>query len=594
MKPGVSLLVLAFCASAAEAQTRYVTFGDSLSDNGNLYAATGGTQPPSPPYYDGRFSNGPVWIENIAGPQAGWAVGVTSGNLNFAFGGARTDTTVASPPGTSAQINRFFAEGGTFAPTDVVTLWAGANDIFQAISVTANQNVAAMGAVAVTAATNVATQVGQLAAGGARTILVLNLPDFGGLPQFNTTAAAPLASYTTSTYNAILKAELAKVAAANPDARILQVNIAALNQAILANPTAFGFTNVTQSCVGLTSCEGYAYFDEVHPTAAGHLIIAAAANNYLNAQDRALSAASLSEVGLANRRSFSYRALERMRNYKPVAGKTDIYVSVIGDQTSSGSRGNLPGYTYGMAGLEFGVLHHATSEISLGFALAAQTGEAKSNTAYGNTLSYQPTSFAADVMARWTNGGSFVQAGLGASINRSNEFKRGMMIGDLVNTASALGRGASAIIETGHHFTFGALTLTPSIKGGVLYASTDAFEETGAIAPLAYSSRSVSTIVAAADIKAEMALSQSLSGHVIMGYEAYFGQSNGAQKGFVADSPGSDFANTIKRMESPGFTFGLGLSGLVANVPVTAEYRGAASADGRSQHRGTVSARIGF
>ena len=52
-------------ADAAGAQTynRLVVFGDSLSDNGNLYAATGGTTPTSPPYYQGRFSNGPVFTE---------------------------------------------------------------------------------------------------------------------------------------------------------------------------------------------------------------------------------------------------------------------------------------------------------------------------------------------------------------------------------------------------------------------------------------------------------------------------------------------------------------------------------------------------
>ena len=42
-----------------------VVFGDSLSDNGNLYELMRHQLPPSPPYFEGRFSNGPVWIEHL-------------------------------------------------------------------------------------------------------------------------------------------------------------------------------------------------------------------------------------------------------------------------------------------------------------------------------------------------------------------------------------------------------------------------------------------------------------------------------------------------------------------------------------------------
>jgi phospholipase/lecithinase/hemolysin len=43
-----------------------VFFGDSLSDNGNLYSLSLGSYPKSPPYYQGRFSDGPTWAENVA------------------------------------------------------------------------------------------------------------------------------------------------------------------------------------------------------------------------------------------------------------------------------------------------------------------------------------------------------------------------------------------------------------------------------------------------------------------------------------------------------------------------------------------------
>ncbi|HEY9768613.1 MAG TPA: hypothetical protein V6C71_08930 [Coleofasciculaceae cyanobacterium] len=54
-------------------------FSDSLSDPGNIFNATKASQPfdelfdvdipltpPSPPYFEGRFSNGLVWVEQLA------------------------------------------------------------------------------------------------------------------------------------------------------------------------------------------------------------------------------------------------------------------------------------------------------------------------------------------------------------------------------------------------------------------------------------------------------------------------------------------------------------------------------------------------
>ena len=50
---------------AATPLQNIVVFGDSLSDNGNLYEIMKHQLPQSPPYYKGRFSNGPVWVEHL-------------------------------------------------------------------------------------------------------------------------------------------------------------------------------------------------------------------------------------------------------------------------------------------------------------------------------------------------------------------------------------------------------------------------------------------------------------------------------------------------------------------------------------------------
>lgn len=601
-RAGFVALSALLLSSTAQAQTRFVTFGDSLSDNGNVFALSGGTNPP-PPYIGGRFSNGPVWIESLAGPQAGWTGGLTpAGSVNFAFGGSRTDAIMTPGPGTVQQIGAFFAGGGTFAATDIATIWAGANDIFQAIAVPANQNTTAMGGVATTAATNVATQVGTLAAGGARTIVVLNLPDLGQAPQFNTGPAAPLASFTVNTYNATLSAGLATVAAANPGTRILQVNAASLFSAVTANPAAFGFANVTNQCLTTIACvtgttatqNTFLFWDGVHPTAAGHAIVAQSVAQFLNAPERAAAAAMISEIGMSERRAASYRALDRLDQFKAQAGKTDIFISVIGDHAQVGARGAAPGYTNASGGIAFGMIRHISNETSLGLAISAKTGTASAS-GLGNKVTMAPTSFTADIMARWASGsGLFVQGALGASITRISEFERTLGIGSLKNTGETVAHGFSAISQVGYHMAMGRITLTPSAKLGFLTGSTRAFNEAGAVAPIAYAGRTLSTFLAAAELKASFALSETMSAHALVGYEAYFGQSGSTMKGSLVGSPGSGFSRSIGKLDSPGFLFGAGLSGLVGGIQASAEYRGSIAADGKVQHRGSISGRIGF
>ena len=50
------------------------------------------------------------------------------------------------------------------------------------------------------------------------------------------------------------------------------------------DPAAFGFVNVTTPCIGLPSCEGYVFWEGLHPTTAAHGRLAEAALSVL--QDR--------------------------------------------------------------------------------------------------------------------------------------------------------------------------------------------------------------------------------------------------------------------------------------------------------------------
>ena len=146
-----------------------VVFGDSLSDTGNLFTATG--IPPAP-YDQGRFSNGPVWVEYLAAD-----LGVPKptpsllGGSDYAWGGAQSGygTTASGIPNTGLQVSTYLASNSPTA-SQLFTFWAGANDFF-------NGQTNPMVPVS-----NIASEISSLAAAGARMFLVPNLPQLGNVP----------------------------------------------------------------------------------------------------------------------------------------------------------------------------------------------------------------------------------------------------------------------------------------------------------------------------------------------------------------------------------------------------------------------------
>ncbi|OMJ14411.1 Thermolabile hemolysin [Smittium culicis] len=67
---------------------RIVVFGDSNVDGGNVYMLSGKTFP-SPPYFEGKFTNGPTWVESLAR-----VLGVSIDN--YAYGGATIDNSLVA------------------------------------------------------------------------------------------------------------------------------------------------------------------------------------------------------------------------------------------------------------------------------------------------------------------------------------------------------------------------------------------------------------------------------------------------------------------------------------------------------------------
>ncbi|MEM1172361.1 MAG: SGNH/GDSL hydrolase family protein [Cyanobacteria bacterium P01_H01_bin.35] len=248
-------------------------FGDSLSDTGNAFAATGGLLPPSPPYFQGRTSNGPLWVETLA-PQ----LAVTSDpNLNFAVNGATTgiiNTTnnllpEGAPPlliGLQTQIDNFIAETPATDPNALYVVFAGSNDYLGGENLDVQSSVG-----------NLSVAVNKLASIGARNFVLPNLPDLGVTPLAQSLPPEQQQGLTllTEGHNSALAAA-SPILEQDPNINIINLDTQTVLDNIITNPGDFGFTNVTDSFLasGPNNPDDFLFFDLIHPTTNAHNLVA--------------------------------------------------------------------------------------------------------------------------------------------------------------------------------------------------------------------------------------------------------------------------------------------------------------------------------
>ncbi len=284
-------------SSGSRTKTLYV-FGDSLSDSANVYALTGEVETPSPPYFDGRYSNGPVWVENLAellGLEIDFETPVTVDPLanNQAVGGAFTDTRNSNDDlieepnnnGITSQVENFEDAGGSFRRKDLVIVWGGANNyIFDLFAADPEVVVEDLEEV-----------IEELADLGGRRFLVPNLPDLGRTPfallredEKERELLSALLTNLTLAHNAALAKMLDELREDMPHTVNVELDIFTTFDALLNGVT---FPNSEIPCLiqdefrnrfptpacgdpPLSNPTGTLFWDLVHPTAAAHEVIA--------------------------------------------------------------------------------------------------------------------------------------------------------------------------------------------------------------------------------------------------------------------------------------------------------------------------------
>jgi len=303
---GLALLVMSSVVSAGPFSS-IIVIGDSLSDTGNVFRATstapGSAVPASPPYFQGHFSNGVMWIEDLATALGLQITPSLAGGTNFAFGGAKTGPDLRDLfqrdigiviPSLRTQVTTYRATllAPTLtdltrmrpAPADALyVVWGGADDLRQAIQQgTQGANPAQ---IANDAVGNIVDIIRTLQSLGAIYFLVPNLSDLGLTPQQVALGpqAMQLGTALSIAFNSALEPALQQLETSF-QVQIARLDIATLFQEVTANPQQFVVTNVTDACLSGdpftpgTVCanpDSYIFWDAIgHPTAVAQALIA--------------------------------------------------------------------------------------------------------------------------------------------------------------------------------------------------------------------------------------------------------------------------------------------------------------------------------
>ncbi|RUR11374.1 GDSL family lysophospholipase PlaA [Legionella sp. km772] len=276
-----------------------VIFGDSLSDNGNLYEFMKHQLPQSPPYYEGRFSNGPVWVEHLMASY--FPNSAATHLLDYAVGGAGVsdddeDEVLFT---LKKQVNSYFLSHQDKAdPNDLYIVWIGANN-YLGLPEDTEQALTDVNK-------GIVDSIEKIIHKGAKHVLLFNIPDLGKTPAATEFDAAEMMSNFSTQHNERLYQSFNQLKQAYPEVEWLYYDLGTMFADVVKYPSHYGFTNVTDTCsifmtdeyskksllkmvsrvrpkANMDACEGYLFFDLVHPTAYAHRLIAEKVREMLDA-----------------------------------------------------------------------------------------------------------------------------------------------------------------------------------------------------------------------------------------------------------------------------------------------------------------------
>lgn len=465
----VGAVVAGLLASQAASATQFsqvVIIGDSLSDGGNLSLVLGSPTPT-------RFTTNPgeTAAELVADGLGHPTTASLLGGTNFAFGGAGlVHNSSAGPiPTLPQQLGMYLtATGGQADPNALYQVWGGANDIFYLTATTTDT--AALVTGTATAAQTELGLLGQLQTAGGRYVVVYNLPDIGKTPSAMAGGAAASAGATQLSviYNSTLSSGLSQLSAGGLN--VIPVNTYGLINEVIANPGAYGFSNVTDAACGLASSsvecgpagsgakytyaagtdQTYLFADGVHPTTAAHRLLSQVVLAEIAAPGQV---SMLGEAPLASTAA-QYRAIRNEMLADGQGSGTRMFAALDYGHQRFDATDASPKTTSNNANLTVGADvrtgDHTTVGVSLGL------GQNKADF-QGNTGGYKLQDISGQLFATYSNGGGYV--GGFASFGQSNfkDIERRIQIGPALRVESGKADGShlGGGVEGGWWFNVG-------------------------------------------------------------------------------------------------------------------------------------------
>lgn len=509
--------------------TQTVFFGDSLTDSGFYRPFLIQTQGPTAGLV-GQFTTNPglVWAQFLAdyyGTDASPAWGLTTTGIaagtgsNYAAGGATFKAGPGFPPAPPTQFaptipNQVAAylsrNGGHADPGALYTVWGGANDLFFHLNGLSTQ------AQFLSAAGTEVSLIGTLTQAGARYIMVPTIPDVGRTPFGLSQGPAGSAgiSALVSAYNQTLFGGLAAA-----KLRVIPLDTFSFIREISAAPATYGLSNVTGMACSVPTlvcsptttvpggAESYAFADGVHPTTAGHRLLAQFAVSVIEAP-RQIAILPQSEATIGRART---EMLATGLGNRPERDGMRWWASFVNTNQRFGKgAGSADGFDGDAPSLNGG-LQWAAGNLTYGAFGAYGKADLDWGLRRGN---FKQTDTTLGGFVGWYGDGPWANAQLSYTW-LNYDVKRDIVLGPAVRThrGSANGSNLTGAVGAGWTFSHGMLTQGPvlSLVSQRIDVNGFAESEPALSTSLAYPDQSFNSMVASAGWQASLALGEHIT-----------------------------------------------------------------------------------